>query len=166
MTFDIDANGILNVSARDKATGKEQSVTITASTNLNKSDIERMVQQAREHEAEDRRQRELVEARNTADTLAYQTEKTLKDLGDKIPASERQNIQQKIEGLREAMKGNDVERIKRLSDDLQNALHALSQQLYAQQGAQATSARPNGNGHHPGDGSPDGEVIEGEFHEA
>lgn len=166
VTFDIDANGILNVSARDKATGKEQSVTITASTNLNKSDIERMVQQAREHEADDRRQRELVEARNTADTLAYQTEKMLKDLGDKIPASERQNIQQKIEGLREIMKGNDVERIKRLSDDLQNALHALSQQLYAQQGAQSASPRPNGNGHRPGDSSPDGEVIEGEFHEA
>ena len=93
VTFDIDANGILNVTARDKATGKEQRVTITASTNLNKADIERMVQEGRQNEAADRQRRELVEARNTADSLAYQTEKTLSELGDKVPAAERQDIQ-------------------------------------------------------------------------
>ena len=168
VTFDIDANGILNVLARDKATGKEQKVTITASTNLNKQEIERMVQQAREHEAEDRKRRELIEARNTADSLAYQTEKTLKDLGDKVPASERQNIQNKINDLREAMKGEDVARIKSLSDDLQNAFHAISQQMYAQQ-QQATAGQQPGGGPQTagGNGGEDeGEVVEGEFREA
>ncbi len=174
VTFDIDANGILNVSARDKATGKEQKVTITASTNLNKGEIERMVQQAREHEAEDRKRRELIEARNTADSLAYQTEKTLGELGDKVPASERQNIQDKITALREAVKGDDTGRIKQLTEEVQNAFHAISQQMYAQQQQQqaagpAGGVSGNGNGHGPdgSDGRDDeGEVIEGEFREA
>jgi len=180
VTFDIDANGILNVAARDRATGKEQNVTITASTNLNKSEIERMVQQARQNEAEDRKRRELVEARNNADSLAYQTEKTLNDLGDKVPANERQNIQSKIQTLREMVQGDDISAIKRQSEELQNAFHALSQQLYAQQQPEPAAGasygdndgngsanRGNGNGHgahnHPSD---EGEVIEGEFHPA
>ena len=180
VTFDIDANGIINVLAKDKATGKEQKVTITASTNLDKSEIERMVQQAREHEADDRKRRELIETRNNGDNLAYQTEKTLNELGDKVPASERQNIETKIGELREAVKGDDIANIKRLSDEIQNAFHALSQQLYAQQGAPAGGPQPGGpfpgsapfsgdggNGGN-GSGSPEdeGEVIEGEFHEA
>jgi molecular chaperone DnaK len=171
VTFDIDANGILNVLARDKATSREQKVTITASTNLSKSDIERMVQQSREHEVEDRQRRELVEARNQADTLAYQTDKALNELGDKVPADEQRKIQAKVNDLREAVKGEDVARIKRMSDDLQNAFHALSQQLYAQP-ASGPSTGGNGNGHtaQPGDGQagPDseGEVVEGEFREA
>jgi molecular chaperone DnaK len=168
VTFDIDANGILNVTARDRATSREQKVTITASTNLNKSEIERMVQQAREHEAEDRTRRELVEARNTADSLAYQTEKTLVELGDRVPAQEAQNIKGKIEALRQAIQGDDVLSIKRLSDDLQIAFHAFSQQLYAQQ--QAGGAQPGGNGGgrpRSGTSSTDeGEVVEGEFREA
>ncbi len=93
MTFDIDANGIINVTARDKATNREQKVTITASTNLNKAEIDRMVQEGRQNEAADRKHRELVEARNTADSLAYQTEKTLKELDGKVPTGERENIQ-------------------------------------------------------------------------
>lgn len=169
VTFDIDANGILNVSARDKATGREQKVTITASTNLNQAEIDRLIRQARENEAEDRKRRELVEARNNADSLIYQTEKTLRELGDKTPANERQNIQAKIDVLRQAIQGQDTQRIKQLSDELQNAFHALSQQLYAQ--AQ-TASQPGGNGGgrdytyrstaspHPDD---EGEVIEGEF---
>ncbi|MFZ5810111.1 MAG: molecular chaperone DnaK [Chloroflexota bacterium] len=165
VTFDIDANGILNVTARDKATGKEQKVTITASTNLNKSEIERMVNEAREHEAEDRRRRELVEARNTADNLAYQTEKTLRELGDKVPAGERESIQAKVNDLRQAIKGDDLERIRRLSDDLQNAFHAISQQLYAQQAQSANTAGSGGNGHSSG-GVSEGDVVEGEFREA
>jgi molecular chaperone DnaK len=160
VTFDIDANGILNVTAKDKATGKEQKVTITASTNLTKEEIERKVRESREHEAEDRKQRELAEARNTGDNLAYQTEKTLHDLGGKVPAGDRSNIDSKISALREALKGSDTARIKSLSDDLQNAFHAISQQLYAQQsqpGAQGGDGRgPEG----------EGEVVEGEFHEA
>jgi len=168
VTFDIDASGILNVVARDKATGKEQKVTITASTNLDKGEIDRMVKEAREHDVEDRKRRELIEARNTADSLAYQTEKTLNELGDKVPSSERQSIQEKITNLREAIKGEDLSNIKRLSDELQNAFHALSQQLYAQQGQAPQSnngSSPNGNG---ASGGPEdeGEVVEGEFHEA
>ncbi len=173
VTFDIDANGILNVTARDRATGREQKVTITASTNLNKAEIERMVQQARQNETEDRKRRELVEARNNADSLAYQTEKTLNDLGDKVPANERQNIQSKIQALRETVQSNDLNQIKRQSEELQNAFYALSQQLYAQQqpagGPGATyggNAGGNGGqdfGNHPTD---EGEVLEGEFHPA
>jgi molecular chaperone DnaK len=141
-------------------------VTITASTNLNKSDIDRMMQEAREHETDDHKRRELIEARNTADSLAYQTGKTLKDLGEKIPESERQNIERKIKELREAIQGEDVSRIKSMADDLQNAFHAISQQLYAQQ-AQTGPAAPggNGNGHGPGP-EDEGEVVEGEFREA
>jgi molecular chaperone DnaK len=169
VTFDIDANGIINVSAKDKATGREQQVTITASTNLDKSEIDTMVQQAREHEAEDSKRRELVEARNTAESLAYQTEKTLGELGDKVPADESQNIQSKIETLREAIKTDDLDNIKRQSDELQNAFHALSQQMYAQEQAAQSGPIPGGNGHGPSDpGEPEdeGEVVEGEFREA
>ena len=168
VTFDIDANGILNVSAQDKATGNEQNVRITASTNLDQSEIERMVQQAREHEAEDHKRRELIEAKNTADSLTYQTEKTLKELSDKVPENERQNIQGKIDELREAIKGDNLAEIKRLSDDIQNAFHALSQQLYASQ--QTSEPQPGGNGHGPNQSTTpyddEGEVVEGEFHEA
>jgi molecular chaperone DnaK len=173
VTFDIDANGILNVSAKDRASGKEQKITVTASTNLKENDIERMVKEAREHEGEDRKRRELVEARNAADTLVYQTEKTLKDLGDKVPAAERSNIEAKVKELRSSIEGEDKDKIKRFSEDLQNAFHALSQQLYAAQSAQqsvqppgpSSSSNGNGhNGHRPGEG--EGEVIEGEFHEA
>jgi len=171
VTFDIDANGIINVTARDKATSREQKVTITASTNLDKGEIERMVQQAREHEAEDRTRRELVEARNTADTLAYQTEKTLNELGDKVQPGEREKLSGMINALRETAKGSDLSQIRRQSDELQNAFHALSQQLYAQQGAdsaagEAPGGMPGGNGRSYGQASaPDdeGEVIEGEF---
>ena len=167
VTFDIDANGILNVAARDKATGKEQKVTITASTNLNKAEVENMVQQARQHETEDRQRRELVEARNTADSLVYQTEKTLQELGDRVPETDRQNIKNRLSAVTEALKSDDSARIKRASEDLQNAFHALSQQLYAQQ-----QPAPGGNGHHPEapedqGSSPDrDDVVEGEFREA
>jgi molecular chaperone DnaK len=160
VTFDIDANGILNVTARDKATGKEQKVTITASTNLDKSEIERMVRAAREHESEDRRRRELVEVRNTADSLVYQTEKTLRELGDRLPEADRSNISDKIRDLREAMQGEDTAAIRRQSEDLQNAFHAISQQMYAQQ------AQPGGDGQGPGSTEDEGDVVEGEFREA
>jgi len=125
-----------------------------------------MVNEARSHESEDRKRRELVEARNLGDSLAYQTEKTLRELGDKVQAGERKDIEEKITALRQAIKGDDIARIKQLQDDLQNAFHALSQQLYAQ-GAQAGTTSPPGNGHGRGH-SPDGEgeVIEGEFREA
>ena len=132
VTFDIDANGILHVTAKDKASGKEQKVTITASTNLNKSDIDRMVQESRAHEAEDKKRRELIDVKNTADSLVYQTEKALRDLGDKVPAAERSTIEGKINDLKSASQTEDVNRIKKASEDVQQTFHALSQQLYAQ----------------------------------
>jgi len=164
VTFDIDANGILNVTAKDKATGKEQRVTITASTNLAKDDVERMVDEAKKHAAQDRKQRELIEARNEADSLAYQAEKALRDLGDKVPADDRSKIESSIENLREALKGDDMAEIKRLTEEVKQATYALSQQLYAQQGAQdgTPEAGPAGNGE-PG---ADDDVVEGEFREA
>ncbi|UYN90442.1 MAG: molecular chaperone DnaK [Anaerolineales bacterium] len=163
VTFDIDANGILSVTAKDKASGKEQRITVTASTNLSKSEVERMVEQAKAHESEDRQRRELVEARNAADSLAYQTEKTLKELGDKVPAAERSSIEAKVKELRTAVEGEDRQHIQKLSEELQNAFHAISQQLYAQ-GQSANGAAQNGNTPH----SPNDEegVVEGEFREA
>lgn len=168
VTFDIDANGIINVKAQDKATGKEQKVTITASTNLEQSEIDSMINEARTHEAEDRKHRELIEARNSADNLAYQTEKTLGELGAKVPTTERENIEAKITTLRETAKSDDISNIKSLSDDLQNALHALSQQLYAQSEQPTSDFNPGDNGHTQGSPMPedDGEVVEGEFREA
>jgi len=163
VTFDIDANGILNVAAQDKATGREQKVAITASTNLNKADVERMVNEAKRNEAADRQRRELVEARNNADSLAYAAEKALRDLGDKVPGHDRQNIEKKIADLREALKGDDVARIRSLTEEVQQATYALSQQMYAQtaqSGQSGGSSRPDGHGREEGD------VVEGEFREA
>jgi molecular chaperone DnaK len=165
VTFDIDANGIINVTARDKATGKEQKVTITASTNLSKEEIEAKVRESRENEAEDRRRREMVEARNQADSLAYQTEKTLRDLGDRVPAGERTNIENKLNALRESIQGDDLSSIRQQTDDLQNAFHALSQQLYAQQPEGPTQG-PDGGGQGQSPQGDDDEVVEGEFREA
>jgi molecular chaperone DnaK len=170
VTFDIDANGILNVTAHEKATGKEQTVKVTASTNLSKDEIERKVREAQQHDAEDKRQRELIQAKNTADNMLYQTEKALRELGEKVPAYDRQNIESRLSSLREAMKGNDTNRMTNLTNDVQNAFYALSQQLYASQ----SSSQP-GNGNYSGASSnngqkprrPDGEgeVLEGEFRE-
>ena len=171
VTFDIDANGILNVTAHERTTGKEQKVTITASTNLSKNDIEQKVQEAREHEAVDRHQKELIQARNTADSLIYQTEKTLRELKEKVPASDRQNIETKLSQLREAMKSNDISRINNLTNEVQNAFYALSQQLYAAGQSQPSGykpesgATPGGNGHKPRNPDDEGEILEGEFRE-
>ena len=163
VTFDIDANGILNVTAKDKASGKEQKVTITASTNMNKEEIERKVQEARQHEAEDQKRRELIDARNTADQLTYQTEKTLNELGDKVPAAEKENIQSKVNDLKQAAQGDDASRIKQLTEEVQQAFHALSQQLYAQEQPQPEAA---GGPSVPPQGDSDGDVIDGEVSDA
>jgi molecular chaperone DnaK len=168
VTFDIDANGILNVTAHDKATGREQKVNVTASTNLNQDEIERKVREAREHEADDKLQRELIKARNTADSLVYQTEKALRELQDKVPAVERQNIETRLNQLREAIKGNNTNQIDSLTNDVQNAFYALSQQLYAAQESgqpgTSSSAGPS-NGGNPINPEDEGEILEGEFRE-
>jgi molecular chaperone DnaK len=171
VTFDIDANGILNVKAKDKATGKEQSVTITASTNLDKGDVERMVEEAKSNEAEDQKRKEIADVRNTADSLAYQTEKTLNELGDKVPESDRESIDGKVKELREALEGDDLDRIKQLTEEVQQASYALSQQLYAQE-AEGDESQPqpeaqaDGEGTPPPSGEEEGDVVEGEFREA
>ena len=163
VTFDIDANGILNVTAQDRATGTEQKITITASTNLTKDEVERKVQEAKRYEAEDRKRRELIEARNTADQLVYQTEKTLGELGDKLPASDRSTIEQTIEDLKQAKDGEDTARIRQLIEQLQQASYAIGQQMYAQE-QQATGAP--GPGQPPDDTGPAAEdFVEGEFRE-
>ena len=163
VTFDIDANGILNVSAKDKATGKEQSVTITASTNLDKGDVERMVKEGKAHESEDRKRRELAEARNNGDSLVYQAEKTLVELGDKVPSADRERIEGSIKKLREAVQADDLEKIRKLTEEVQQASYALSQQLYAQQAPAAEGSAP---GEQPPRGEEEGDVVEGEFREA
>jgi len=160
VTFDIDANGILHVTAKDKATGKEQKVTITASTNLNKNDIDRMVQEARQHEGEDKKRRELIEAKNNADSLVYQTEKALRDLGDKVSGTDAQDIQRKVDEVKSAAQSEDLNRIKRATEEVQQAFHALSQQLYAQ--GQPQPETPGGPSAPP---SNDGDVVEGEVRE-
>jgi molecular chaperone DnaK len=178
VTFDIDANGILNVSAKDKATGKEQQITITASTNLSEGDVDRLMREAKQHESEDRRRRELIEARNTADQLIYQMEKMLRDLGDKVQASDRGRIESIVGDLKQAKDDDDVGRIKQLIEQLQQASYAVGQQMYAQQaGAQQAAAQgqgtaggsqPSGYAAEPGgNGSGQGEeeVVEGEFQE-
>jgi molecular chaperone DnaK len=152
VTFDIDANGILNVSARDKATGKEQSITITASTNLSKPDVERLVKDAERYAAEDRRRRELAEARNQADTLIYQAEKALRELGDNVPLADRSRIEAQINELRQAMSGDDLGRLRQRTEALQQMVYALGQQAYA--------GRAQGSG-----SPPQGDTIEGEFRE-
>jgi molecular chaperone DnaK len=155
VTFDIDANGIINVSAKDRATGKEQKIAITASTNLNKEDIDRMIKEAERNAAEDRRRKELIDARNTADTLTYQAEKALQELGDIVPYEERGRIEKQINELREAMKGDDVNMMRQLSETLEQMVHSLAQQVYA--------AQPEGPGGQ--EGPPPDDTVEGDFRE-
>jgi molecular chaperone DnaK len=155
VTFDIDANGILNVTALDKATSREQKVTITASTNLQKSEIERMVEEAKLHKSEDDQRKELAEARNLADNAAYQVEKAIKEAGEKIPASDRSDIEAKIQELRQAMTGDGLSRIRSLTEALQQDYARVMQ-------AQAAAGQPGSDQQPP---SSDGDVVEGEFTE-
>ncbi len=157
VTFDIDANGILHVTAKDKATGKEQKVTITASTNLNKNDIERMVQESKLNEAADKKRREAIQVKNDADNMTYQVEKALRDLGDKVPSAEKASIETKVNELKQAAQGDDIDQIKKLTEELQNTFHALSQQMYAQ--GQGGQPQPEGGP------APDDNVVEGEVKE-
>ena len=162
VTFDIDANGILSVTAQDKATGAKQQITITASTNLDESEVENMVNNARQNETEDRKRKELVEARNEADSVAYTTEKVLNELGDKLNTEERNSIEQQIQELREATQGEDVAKIQELTQTLQQAAHALSQQAAASTQDTSTDSVDSTENDKPDDE----DVVEGEFTEA
>lgn len=141
VTFNIDANGIVNVSAKDLGTGKEQKITIKSSSGLDKSEIDRMVKEAAAHEAEDKKRKEAIEAKNNADSLIYQAEKTIKDLGDKADASKVSEIKSKIADLKEAVKTNDVDKIKAVSEALTKPLYDLTSDMYKQADAQQQAAQ-------------------------
>ena len=147
VTFDIDANGIVKVSAKDLGTGKEQNITITASTNLSQEDIDKAVKEAEQFAAEDKARKEEVDTHNNAEHLVYQTEKTLNDLGDKVTEDEKAPILAAIEKLKEANKGTDLEAIKTASEELQKSFYPVAEKLYAQQAPQGEAgAQPGGDG--------------------
>jgi molecular chaperone DnaK len=165
VTFDIDANGILNVAAKDKATGREQRITITASSGLSKDEIDRMVKEGEMHAEEDRRKREMIEARNHADTLAYTAEKTLRDLGDKVPADVKSEVEGKVAAVRSALQGEDVDYIKRTAEELSQSIQKIGASMYQQQGGPTPPPPPPG-GEQQGGQKPDEEgTVEGEFRE-
>ena len=159
VTFDIDANGIVNVSAKDLGTGKEQKISITASTNLSKEDIDKAVREAEQYAAEDKARKDEVDAHNTADQVIYQSEKALTDLGDKVTESEKAPIQAAIEKLKEANKGSDVEAIKAATEEAQKAFYAVSEKLYQQQGG------PQGGAAGPNPGASDDGVVDADYEE-
>jgi molecular chaperone DnaK len=164
VTFDIDANGIVNVSALDKATNKAQSIRIQASGGLSDSDIDRMVKEAETHAAADKKRRELVEARNQAEALVHSTEKTLQDLGDKVSDSDRKSIEAAMSELKTATVGEDASRIVAKADDLAKAAMKLGEALYRQSGSDAAQAAGAGAGQGGSSGSADG-VVDAEFEE-
>lgn len=162
VTFDIDANGILNVSARDKATGREQKITITASSGLSQQEIDRMVRDAEMHAQEDRQRKEEIELRNRADSLAYQAERTLRDVGDKVSAGVRSEVEDKVKAVRDALSSNDVNRMRSAADDLERAMQRIGQDVYGQAGAGAAGPDGTQGGSTPGG---DSGTVEGEYRE-
>ena len=159
VTFDIDADGILHVSAKDKATGREQKITIQASSGLDENEIERMVDDAKRHADDDRRRKDEVEQRNEADTLAYQAEKMLRDLGDKVPAESRSDVEEKVSAVRKALEGQDLAEIKRRKDALSQAMQKVGEAAYQQADpGEAPEGQAQGGGDDEG-------TVEGEFRE-
>jgi len=174
VAFDIDANGILSVHARDKGTGREQKITITASSGLSKQDIEKMRREAEAHAADDTKRKEEVETKNTADSMIYTTERTLRDLGDKVPADLRSQIEGKIAALRTALQGTDTAYIRRTMEELSQALQQVGAKVYGQTGGPPPGGTPPSGGPPPSEGSQSGTkggkggdegTVEGEFRE-
>ena len=157
VAFDIDANGIVNVSAKDLGTGKEQKITITASSNMTDADIDKAVEDAKKHAEEDKKRKEAIDTRNDADQMVYQTEKTMEELGDKLAADEKSKIEGKLEAIKEALKGDDVEDIKAKTEDLQKDLYEMSEKLYQQAAEQAQAEQPAD--------APEDDVEDGDFTE-
>jgi molecular chaperone DnaK len=163
VTFDIDANGIVHVSAKDKGTGKEQSMTITGGSSLPKEDIERMVREAEEHAAEDKQRRESAETRNQAETLSYSIEKLIKDNDDKLPADVKESVQADVDALKTALAGDDDDAVKTAYDTLNQSQQKLGEAIY--QAAQSEGAQGDPNATDPGDGSapnPEEDVVDAE----
>ena len=166
VTFDIDANGIVHVSAKDLGTGKEQSITITASTNMSKEDIDKAVKDAEQYAAEDKKRREEVDVRNNADQMVFQTEKAMNEFGDKVSAEEKSEVETKLSALKEALKSGTIDDIKAKQDDLQKAFYAISEKVYKQaaqnQGAQQPGADAGAQG---GSQPKDDGAVDADFHE-
>jgi molecular chaperone DnaK len=160
VTFDIDANGILSVTAKDKGTGKEQSIKITGASTLDKAEVERMVKEAERYAAEDKAKRERIEAKNQAESLAYQAEKQLKDFGDRVPTGEKTKVEGLVSDLRQAINKDDIDRVKSLSEELKQAMYALSSAMYQQSGSSTSTSSSGGRD------SSDGDVIDADFTES
>jgi molecular chaperone DnaK len=168
VTFDLDANGILNVRAQDKGTGKEQKITITASSGLSKDEVSKMQKEAEAHASEDVKRRDEIEAKNTADTMAYQAEKTLRDNKDKIPADLNSEAEEKIKAVKSALQGSDVNTIKNATQALNETMQKIGQAVYSKQ-----QPPPGGQQPPPGEQPPPPEggkgkdegTVEGEFRE-
>ncbi len=167
VSFDIDANGIVNVSAKDLGTGKEQKVTIQASSGLNEEDINQMVEEAQKHAEEDKKRQELAEARNQADSLIYSTEKTIRDMGDKIDSSKKEEIETAIQNLKEALSGEDISAIKSASENLSSKLHEVSSQLYENvqqdQAGECAAGEAAGSTGQQGGGQFDEDVVDADY---
>ena len=146
VTFDIDANGIVNVSAKDLGTGKEQHITITSSTNMSKEDIDKAVKEAEQFAAEDAKRKEEVDVRNQGDQMVYQTEKVMEDLKDKIDAGDKATLDAALGKLKDALKGTDVEAIKTATEELSKAFYPISEKLYNQAGGPQAGAGPDMGG--------------------
>jgi molecular chaperone DnaK len=162
VTFDIDANGILNVTAQDKATGRSQKITITASSGLSDEEVERMTKEAEEHKSEDETRKAVIEAKNSADSAVYTAEKTVKDLGDKVPADTKTKVEENVRKVREVIDSEDAEKIKSATNELMEVVQALGAAAYQQQAETAAGE----NGADGSEGPEDEDVVEGEFKEA
>ena len=167
VTYDIDANGIVHVSAKDLGTGKEQSITITASTNMSKDDIDKAVKDAERFAEEDKKKREEIDIRNGADQMVFQTEKALGELGDKVDAGEKADVEAKLNALKEALKGTDIEAIKAKQEELQKAFYAISEKVYKQaaEAQQAAGQQPGAGAAGNGGSTGDDGVVDADFKE-
>ena len=168
VTFDIDANGIVHVSAKDLGTGKEQSIKITASSGLSEAEIQKLVREADSHAEEDKKKKELIEARNQADAMAYGVEKNIKEFGDKVDASEKAKIEDAIARVKKAIEGDDINAIKSAQDELTNASHKLAEAMYSKSTAQQAGAGPQAGpdtGAQAGTGKKDEDVVDADFEE-
>jgi len=161
VTFDIDANGIVNVSAKDLGTGKEQKITITATSNLTEEEIEQAIKEAEKHAEEDRKKREAIEVKNNADSLVYNTQKTMDELGDKLDEADKEKIQAELDNLKSAIKENDIEKMKSASEKLSQVSYEVFGKVYQQQ-AKETGAQPGGQSQ-SSDGGDDDDVVDADY---
>ncbi len=166
VTFDIDANGIVNVSAKDLGTGKEQHISITASTNMSKEDIDKAVKEAEAYAAEDAKRKEEVDTRNEADQMVYQIEKSMNEFGDKVTDADKAAVTPKLDALKEALKGTDIEAIKTAKEELQKAFYDIAGRIYQEQGAAAQQADVQGEGTNAGGANPDDNVVDVDYTDA